>query len=135
MLLHPNAKTCVIIGLGTGMSAKALATFQFGQIDRSHRDRAGDDRSEQVFQPGVGEDWKSSPPGVNFPADGAKSRVWYDPAKETALLQRSDGRRRRAPRLMNLSEDRDYRGAIDTLYRATPATPVIRVCSKTSGCG
>ena len=43
MLLHPKAETALTIGLGSGMSAKALATFQYAERDRSHRDRTGDD--------------------------------------------------------------------------------------------
>ncbi len=49
MLLHPKAETALTIGLGSGMSAKALATFKSLKRIESHRNRAGDDPSEQVL--------------------------------------------------------------------------------------
>ena len=62
MMLHPKAERALTIGLGSGMSAKALATFKSLKANRSHRNRAGDDPSQQVFRPGLGRKSRQSFP-------------------------------------------------------------------------
>ena len=115
MLLHPTAKNAVIIGLGTGMSAKALATFKsLKSIEVIEIEPAMIEASKFFNRAWV--ELEKLPPGVTFPADGSKSRVWYD-AKEKRLyykgVMESDAR----AELMKRSEDLDYRGAIDRLSR------------------
>ena len=52
MMLHPKAERALTIGLGSGMSAKALATFKSLKGNRGHRNRAGDDRKRANFSTG-----------------------------------------------------------------------------------
>src|SRR5437667_12869774 len=55
------------------------------------------------------------PPGVNF-TGGESSRISYD-AKERLLVYNGVLGDDERSGLMKLSEDQDYRGAIDTLFR------------------
>jgi len=115
MLLHPKAEVALTIGLGTGMSAKALATFDtLKEIEVIEIEPTMIEASK--FFDRVYVNLEKLPEGVNFPADDAKSRVWYDPAKKQ-LFYKGVMREEERSRLMKLSEDRDYRGAIDTLHR------------------
>jgi predicted membrane-bound spermidine synthase/tetratricopeptide (TPR) repeat protein len=115
MLLHPTAERALTIGLGSGMSAKALATFDtLKEIEVIEIEPAMIQASKFFDRAFVKTD--KLPPGVSFPRDDAKSRVWYDPAKKL-LFYKGVMEDEERSRLMNLSEDRDYRGAIDTLYR------------------
>ena len=52
MMLHPKAETALTIGLGQRHVGQGAGDFQVAQIDRSDRNRAGDDRGEQVFRSG-----------------------------------------------------------------------------------
>ena len=114
MLLHPTAEHALTIGLGSGMSAKALATFKSlktievieiepAMIEAS---RFFDRASVKVAQ---------LPAGVNFPKELA-GRLWYD-RENTLLYFKGVMEPAERSQLMTLSEDLDYRGAIDTLYR------------------
>ena len=115
MMLHPKAETALTIGLGSGMSAKALATFKsLKSIEVIEIEPAMIDASKFFDRQSVRVD--KFPAGVSFPADDSKGRVWFN-AKEKRLYYKgvmSDAER---TELMNRSEDRDYRGMIDRLYR------------------
>jgi len=115
MLLHPTAETALTIGLGSGMSAKALATFpSLKTIEVIEIEPAMIEASKYFNRASVTLD--KLPPGVAFPADSSKSRVWYN-EKEKRLyykgVMESDAR----AELMKRSDDLDYRGAIDRLWR------------------
>ena len=131
MLLHPKAEQALTIGLGSGMSAKALATFHIAEGDRSHRNRTGDDRGESIFRPGFVKVEK-------LPARRELSRGRFQKPDlvrregKAALLQRRDGRPEDGP-ADERSEDRDYRGAIDRLSR-NARNSRHSACSKTGGC-
>src|SRR5262245_5124952 len=129
MLLHPKAERALTIGLGSGMSAKALATFKsLKEIEIIEIEPAMIEASKFFNRAWV--PLEKLPPGVSFPAspkvnarfvydsvtDDPMTRVWYD-QKEKRLyykgVMESDAR----SALIKLSEDRDYRGAIDRLWR------------------
>ena len=115
MLLHPKAERALTIGLGSGMSAKALATFDsLKEIEVIEIEPAMIEASKFFDRASVKMD--NLPVGVSFPADDGKSRVWYDTNKKM-LFYKGVMKDEERSRLMKLSEDRDYRGAIDTLYR------------------
>src|SRR5262249_60529460 len=115
MLLHPTAERALTIGLGSGMSAKALATFDtLKEIEVIEIEPAMIEASKFFDRAFVKMD--KLPPGVSIPADDGKSRVWYDPSKQL-LFYKGVMKDEERSRLMKLSEDRDYRGAIDTLHR------------------
>jgi predicted membrane-bound spermidine synthase/tetratricopeptide (TPR) repeat protein len=115
MLLHPKAETALTIGLGTGMSAKALATFKsLKSIEVIEIEPAMIEASKYFDHPWVG--LEELPPGVTFPDDDAKSEVWYD-AKEKRLYYKGVMEPDARAELMKRSEDVDYRGAIDRLSR------------------
>ena len=115
MLLHPTAKNAVVIGLGTGMSAKALAAFKsLKSIEVIEIEPAMIEASKYFNRAWV--DLEKLPAGVTFPADGTKSRVWYD-AKEKRLYYKGVMEADARAALMKLSEDSDYRGAVDRLSR------------------
>jgi len=115
MLLHPKAETALTIGLGSGMSAKALATFpSLKTIEVIEIEPAMIDASKYFNRASVKLD--KLPPGVTFPADDAKSRVWYN-EKERQLYYKGVMESEARTELMNRSEDLDYRGAIDRLSR------------------
>ena len=115
MLLHPKAEVALTIGLGSGMSAKALATFDtLKEIEVIEIEPAMIEASK--FFDRVFVNMEKLPEGVTFPADDANSRVWYNAGKKQ-LFYKGVMKEEERSRLMKLSEDRDYRGAIDTLHR------------------
>jgi predicted membrane-bound spermidine synthase/tetratricopeptide (TPR) repeat protein len=115
MLLNPTAKNAVIIGLGTGMSAKALATFKsLKSIEVIEIEPAMIEASKYFNRAWA--ELENLPAGVTFPADSSKSRVWYD-AKEKRLYYKGVMEADARAELMKRSEDTDYRGAIDRLSR------------------
>ncbi len=115
MMLHPKAETALTIGLGSGMSAKALATFKsLKDIEVIEIEPAMIEASKFFDRQSVRVD--KFPAGVSFPADDSNGRVWFN-AVEKRLYYKgvmSDGVR---TELMNRSQDKDYRGMIDRLYR------------------
>ncbi|MGH7828174.1 MAG: fused MFS/spermidine synthase, partial [Candidatus Binatia bacterium] len=115
MLLHPNAERALTIGLGTGMSAKALATFKsLKEIEVIEIEPAMIEASRFFNRAWV--TVETLPGGVNFPPSSAKSRIWYDTGGKR-LYYKGVMEDEERSRLMKLSEDRDYRGVIDKLYR------------------
>jgi spermidine synthase/Flp pilus assembly protein TadD len=129
MLLHPTAERALTIGLGSGMSAKALATFKsLKRIEIIEIEPAMIQASRFFDRTSV--PLAKLPPGVSFPssptvrprfvydsvADGPDNRVWYDEKEKRIYYQGVMASAARAE-LMKRSEDRDYRGAIDRLSR------------------
>ena len=115
MLLHPTAERALTIGLGSGMSAKALATFDtLKEIEVIEIEPTMIEASKFFDRAFVKMD--KLPPGVSIPDEDGKSRVWYDTSKKL-LFYKGVMKEEERSRLMKLSEDRDYRGAIDTLHR------------------
>jgi predicted membrane-bound spermidine synthase/tetratricopeptide (TPR) repeat protein len=114
MLLHPKAEQALTIGLGSGMSAKALATFDtLKEIEVIEIEPAMIEASrffDQVFVK-----VEKLPEGVRFPKT-ATDRLWYD-ADKKQLFYKGVMEEEERSKLMKMSEDRDYRAAIDTLYR------------------
>jgi predicted membrane-bound spermidine synthase/Flp pilus assembly protein TadD len=115
MLLHPKAERALTIGLGSGMSAKALATFDtLKEIEVIEIEPAMIEASKFFDRAYVKMD--TLPAGVSFPADGSQSRIGYDTNKKL-LFYKGVMKDEERSKLMKLSEDRDYRAAIDTLHR------------------
>ena len=116
MLLHPTAERALTIGLGSGMSAKALATFDtLKEIEVIEIEPAMIQASKFFDRASVKID--KLPQGVSFSSsDDGKSRVWYDADKKLFFYKGVMEDEERS-RLMKLSEDDDYRGAVDTLFR------------------
>jgi predicted membrane-bound spermidine synthase len=115
MLHHPKAETALTIGLGTGMSAKALATFKsLKEIEVIEIEPAMIEASKFFDRASVKID--QFPPGVTFPADDGKSRIWYD-SEAKRLFYKGVMEDEVRAELMKRSEDLDYRGAIDRLWR------------------
>ena len=115
MLLHPKAEISLVIGLGSGMSAKALATFDtLKEIEVIEIEPAMIEASKFFNRASV--PLRKLPAGVGFPADSAKSRVWYE-ADKKLLFYKGVMEDEERSRLMKLSEETDYRGAVDTLFR------------------
>jgi len=129
MLLHPTAERALTIGLGSGMSAKALATFKsLKRIEIIEIEPAMIQASKFFDRTSV--PLAKLPPGVSFPssptvrsrfvydsvADSPDTRVWYDEKEKRVYYQGVMAPAARAE-LMKRSEDRDYRGAIDRLSR------------------
>jgi spermidine synthase len=114
MMLHPTAERAVVIGLGSGMSAKALATFpNLKEIEVLEIEPAMVGASKFFNRAEV--KLRSLPSGVTLP-EGASSRIQFD-AKDQKLIYKGVMEPEERAKLMKLSEDRNYRGAIDTLYR------------------
>jgi predicted membrane-bound spermidine synthase len=114
MFLHPRAQDALTIGLGTGMSAKALATFDtIKSIEVIEIEPAMIEASKFFDRAFV--NIERLPVGVSFPAKGT-SRIWYDTDKKQ-LFYKGVMEDEERSKLMKLSEDPDYRAAIDTLYR------------------
>jgi spermidine synthase len=113
MMLHPTAERAAVIGLGTGMSAHALATFPVKKIEVIEIEPAMIEASK--FFDRASANLAQLPAAVKFPAELA-GRVWYDGQNKLINYEgvMDDAAR---SKLMNLSEDHDYRGALDTLYR------------------
>ncbi|MDZ4344223.1 MAG: fused MFS/spermidine synthase [Candidatus Binatia bacterium] len=82
MLLHPEAERALTIGLGSGMSAKALATFDtLKEIEVIEIEPAMIEASKFFDRASVTID--KLPQGVGFPpGDDGKGRVWYDAGKK-----------------------------------------------------
>jgi spermidine synthase/Tfp pilus assembly protein PilF len=115
MLLHPKAERALTIGLGTGMSAKALATFDtLKEIEVIEIEPAMIEASKFFDRAYVKVD--RLPAGVSFPEEDGESRVWYDPHKQL-LFYKGVMKDEERSRLKKQSEDRDYQEAIDALYR------------------
>jgi predicted membrane-bound spermidine synthase/cytochrome c-type biogenesis protein CcmH/NrfG len=115
MMLHPKAEQALTIGLGSGMSAKALATFKtLKEIEVIEIEPAMIEASKFFDRAWVAV--AALPVGIKFPADDSESRVWYNDAEKRLYYKGVMEQEERA-RLMKLSEDKDYRGAIDKLYR------------------
>jgi predicted membrane-bound spermidine synthase/Flp pilus assembly protein TadD len=114
MLLHPTAEHALTIGLGSGMSAKALATFKsLKTIEVIEIEPAMIEASK--FFDRASAKLEQLPVGLSFPKE-LTGRVWYDPEKKL-LFYKGVMENEERSQLMSLSEDRDYRGAVDTLYR------------------
>ena len=115
MLLHPKAERALTIGLGSGMSAKALATFKsLKEIEVIEIEPAMIEASKFFNRAWV--KFEKLPPGVTFPADDSNSRVWYND-KEKRLYYKGVMESEDRTELIKRSEDLDYRGAIDRLSR------------------
>jgi len=115
MLLHPKAERALTIGLGSGMSAKALATFKsLKEIEVIEIEPAMIEASKFFNRAWV--KFEKLPPGVTFPADDSNSRVWYND-KEKRLYYKGVMEPEERSELIKRSEDLDYRGAIDRLSR------------------
>jgi tetratricopeptide (TPR) repeat protein len=99
--------------LGSGMSAKALATFPLKEIEVLEIEPAMIEASKFFNRAEV--KLQRLPPGVTFPQE-ASSRIQYD-AKEKLLVYKGVMAAEERAKLMKLSEDRNYRGAIDALFR------------------
>jgi len=116
MLLHPTAERALTIGLGSGMSAKALATFDtLKEIEVIEIEPAMIQASKFFDRAWV--KIEKLPQGVSFPPkDDGKNRVWYDMDKKLFFYKGVMEDEERSG-LMKLSKDDDYRGAVDTLFR------------------
>jgi predicted membrane-bound spermidine synthase/Tfp pilus assembly protein PilF len=116
MMLHPTAEEALTIGLGSGMSTKAVATFKsIKHIDVIEIEPAMIEASKFFNRASVPMD--KLPAKVNFPAHSSKSRIWYDPSEKRLYYKGVMDEEERS-RLMKLSEDEDYRGTINRLYRS-----------------
>jgi predicted membrane-bound spermidine synthase/Tfp pilus assembly protein PilF len=114
MLLHPRAEQALTIGLGSAMSAKALATFDtLKEIEVIEIEPAMIEASRFFDRAMV--KVEKLPEGVSFPKT-ATGRIWYD-ADKKQLFYKGVMEEEERSKLMKMSEDRDYRAAIDTLYR------------------
>jgi predicted membrane-bound spermidine synthase/Flp pilus assembly protein TadD len=115
MMLHPKAEQALTIGLGSGMSAKALATFKtLKEIEIIEIEPAMIEASRFFDRAWV--TLPKLPAEVRFPTDSSKSRIWYNDAEKRLYYKGVMEEDERA-RLMKLSEDKDYRGAVDKLFR------------------
>ena len=115
MLLHPTAERALTIGLGSGMSAKALVTFDsLKEIEVIEIEPAMIDASKYFDQTSV--TVESLPAGVTFPSAPGESPIWYQPAEKRLYYKGVMEAEERA-KLMDRSKDPDYRGAIDRLFR------------------
>jgi spermidine synthase len=115
MLLHPKAERALTIGLGSGMSAKALATFKsLKEIEVIEIEPAMIEASKFFDRAFVSVD--KFPPGVSFPPRDSGGRIWYD-AAEKRLYYKGVMESETRAELIKRSEDRDYRAVIDRLYR------------------
>ncbi len=127
MLLHPTAQRALVIGLGSGMSAKALATFpSLKRIEIIEIEPAMIPASKFFDRAWVTLD--KLPPGVSFPSnppehhgyvydapdDKPDSRIWYND-REKRLYYKGVMTRAQRAELIKRSDDLDYRGAIDRL--------------------
>lgn len=114
MLLHPKAEQALTIGLGSGHSAKALATFDtVKEIEVIEIEPAMIEASKYFDRTSV--EVEEFPEGVSLP-NTPTGRIWYDDQKKRLFykgIMEDDER----SKLMSLSEDREYRGAVDRLYR------------------
>lgn len=115
MLLHPTAERALTIGLGSGMSAKALVAFDsLKEIEVIEIEPAMIEASKFFTQVSV--PVESLPSEVHFPSTEGEGPIWYDPAEKRLYykgVMQSEARNE----LMDRSKDQDYRGAIDRLYR------------------
>ena len=114
MLLHPKAEQALTIGLGSGHSAKALATFDtVKEIEVIEIEPAMIEASKYFDRASV--EVGKLPDSVSFP-DTPTGRIWYDDQKKRLFYKgvMEDDER---SRLMSLSEDKEFRAAVDRLYR------------------
>jgi spermidine synthase len=114
MLLHPKAEQALTIGLGSGQSAKALATFDtVKEIEIIEIEPAMIEASKYFDRASV--EVEKLPEGASFPKT-ATGRIWYDESKKRLFYKgvMEDDER---SKLMSLSDDKEYRGAVDHLYR------------------
>jgi predicted membrane-bound spermidine synthase/cytochrome c-type biogenesis protein CcmH/NrfG len=114
MLLHPKAEQALTIGLGSGHSAKALATFDtVKEIEVIEIEPAMIEASKYFDRAWV--EMEKLPEGVSFP-NTPGGRIWYDP-HEKRLFYKGIMEDEERSKLMSRSEDKEYRGAVDRLYR------------------
>jgi spermidine synthase/tetratricopeptide (TPR) repeat protein len=114
MLLHPRAEQALTIGLGSGHSAKALATFDtVKEIEVIEIEPAMIEASKYFDRASV--EVEELPEGMSFP-NTSTGRIWYDDQRKRLFYKgvMEDDER---SRLMSLSEDKEFRGAVDRLYR------------------
>src|ERR1044071_1539339 len=129
MLLHPTAERALTIGLGSGMSAKALATFKsLKSIEIIEIEPAMIQASK--FSDRASVPVEKLPPGVSFPSsaparheyvynavnDSPEKHIWYDKDQKRLYYKGVMTSAARAD-LMKRSDDLDYRGVIDRLSR------------------
>ncbi len=115
MMLHPKAELALTIGLGTGMSAKALATFKtLKEIEVIEIEPAMIEASKFFDRAWVAVE--ELPAGVSFPHNDSKSRVWYRDVEKRIYYKGVMDEEEKA-RLLKLSDDPDYRRNIDKLFR------------------
>ena len=119
MLLHPTAETALTIGLGSGMSAKALATFpSLKEIEVIEIEPTMIQASKYFDMASV--KLEKLPAGVTFPKGNHKDRIWYD-ENEKRLYYKGVMEPEVRTELIKRSEDLDYRGAIDRLSKKCPS--------------
>ena len=115
MMLHPKAEQTLIIGLGTGMSAKALATFDsVKEVEVIEIEPAMIQASKYFDRTSV--PLAAVPAGVSFPADDSQGRVWYN-SKEKRLYYKGVMDREVHQQLLQRSDDANYRVQVDRLFR------------------
>jgi predicted membrane-bound spermidine synthase/tetratricopeptide (TPR) repeat protein len=114
MLFRPNGARAAVIGLGTGMTAKAVGTFpSVREIEVLEIEPAMVEASKYFNE--VSQKLEELPPDVEFPAV-LKDRVRYDP--ETKMLAvRGVVRPEEKDLLSELSRDPAYRNTIEMLVQ------------------
>jgi spermidine synthase len=129
MLLHPTAERALTIGLGSGMSAKALATFKSLKSIKIIEIEPAMIQASKFFDR-TSVPVEKLPSGVSFPAveptrrafvydsatEGSEKHIWYDKDQKRLYYKGVMTSAARAE-LMKRSDDLDYRGAIDRLSR------------------
>ena len=91
MMLHPKAEQALTIGLGSGMSAKALATFQsIKGIEVIEIEPAMIEASKFFDRAWVS--MERLPAKVSFPCGQPERQDLVRQRRKTPLLQRRDGR-------------------------------------------
>lgn len=113
LFLNPKAERAVVIGLGTGMSAKAVATFPVKEMEVLEIEPAMIQASK--FFNEVREKLEALPAGVEL-SGVAKEKITYDAGKKV-LTYRGVMLAEERDELLKLSEDRKYREAIQSLFR------------------
>jgi predicted membrane-bound spermidine synthase/Flp pilus assembly protein TadD len=113
LLLRPQAaERAAVIGLGTGMTAKAVATFPVKEIEVLEIEPAIVEVARFFTEVSVP---LELPAGLEFPA-ALRGRVRYDPRGKALFFKGVMSGEEKAA-LAALSADAGYREAIDRLYR------------------
>jgi spermidine synthase/Flp pilus assembly protein TadD len=112
LLLHPQAERAAVIGLGTGMTAKAVGTFPLREIEVLEIEPAMVEASK--FFNEISADLESLPAGIQFP-DPLKEKIRYDSAKKLLVFTKGVMPAGEREALLRLSQDPSYREAIETL--------------------